>query len=550
MATTTSSKPASSIRPGVPPTAPTPRRSTGRKWIGAVVLFAIVAGAVYLSIGATSRHRSRAVETYDVTRRSFAIVLNEKGEMEATKSVDVKCEVEGRSTIIWLIPEGTEVEEGDLLVKLASNEIDDKVRAEEIKVQNTKAAAEAADKELEITLDQHLSDIRKAELALRNAEIELNKYLEGDFLQQKMEQELALEIAKKMLVQAAGILEDSRQLKDKGFLTEREFQRDELTKYRAEVEVEKAKLALRIILDYTHPKDKEQKQSDVKEARKDLDRTLKKAKAEEDKQKATTAAKRAEYELTQERLNKLLEQQKKTEIHAPAPGLVVYETGRSRWNRVQVAEGSEVFERQTIIQLPDPSQMMVKVRIHEAKTSKIALGQRATVEAEGVPGVVFAGTVTKIAPLADSQNQWLNPDLKEYDTEITLDANEHDLKPGVTARAEILVREVKDVLAIPVQAVFSRGGGNFAFVGDDQSGAEPANIEVGYSSDDYVEVRSGLAEHDTVLLAASDALLAKLPSRREHGREEVGERREPPAKTTQKGRRPRPGGARKASKES
>ena len=187
MSTATSSEPASSIRPGVPRRAPTGRRSSGWKWIGAVVLFAMVVGAVYLSIGATSRHRSRAVETYDVTRRSFAVVLNEKGEMEATKSVDVKCEVEGRSTIIWLIPEGTEVQEGDLLVKLASNEIDDKVRAEEIKVQNTKAAAEAADKELEITLDQHLSDIRKAELALRNAEIELNKYLEGDFLQQKME---------------------------------------------------------------------------------------------------------------------------------------------------------------------------------------------------------------------------------------------------------------------------------------------------------------------------------------------------------------------------
>jgi len=52
---------------------------------------------------------------------------------------------------------------------------------------------------------------------------------------------------------------------------------------------------------------------------------------------------------------------------------------------------------------------------------------------EGLPGVMLTGTVTRIAPLADSQNRWLNPDLKQYRTEITLDKADVRLTPNATA---------------------------------------------------------------------------------------------------------------------
>ena len=529
MTTVATSEPAPTIQPARHSATRVPHRAATWKWLGGSALVVVLAAAAYFSFGATARHGPRAAETYEVVRRSFSVVLNEKGELDATKSENVKCEVEGRSTIIWLIPEGTEVAEGDLLVKLASNEIEEKVQAEEIKAQNTKAAAEAAEKELAIMLDQNASDIRKAELAQRNAKIELNKYLKGDFIQERLEKELALETARRTLVRDAGILEDSRQLRDKGFLTERDFQQKELNKHRAEVEVQKSQVALDTFLEYTHDKNDKQKRSDVQEASKDLDRTRNKAAAQEAKQRATTTARQAESKLTQQRLDKLLEQQRKTDIYAPATGLVVYDAGEHRWDPRQIAEGSEVWERQSIIKLPDTSQMKAKLRIHEAKTSKIALDQPATIEIEGIPGAAFTGKVTKIAPLADSQNRWLNPNLKEYDTEITLDPTERELKPGVTARVTILVRDVQDVLAIPVQAVFSRGDDTFAFVGDGQSDAKPMPIEVGSSSDEYVEVRSGLAEHDTVLLAATDALLAKLPTNQKKGMANGARKRRPPA---------------------
>ena len=103
-------------------------------------------------------------------------------------------------------------------------------------------------------------------------------------------------------------------------------------------------------------------------------------------------------------------------------------------------------------QLPDTSKMIVAVRVHEAKTDKLEMGQFARIEVEGYPDRQFSGKVTKIAVLADTQNRWLNPDLKEYETEITLDPTDITLKPGVTAYVEIVVETVENALAVPVQS--------------------------------------------------------------------------------------------------
>ena len=66
---------------------------------------------------------------------------------------------------------------------------------------------------------------------------------------------------------------------------------------------------------------------------------------------------------------------------------------------------------------------------------------------------LLPASVQKIAVLADSQNRWLNPNLKEYETEVLLAGSFQELKPGATARVEIQLAELNDVLAVPVQAV-------------------------------------------------------------------------------------------------
>jgi len=487
--------------------------TTGRKLLAACAVVAFLATVSYVWGIPFLRGRfatgAENPEIFTVTRRSFPVLVQSKGELKAKITTDVKSRVEGRATIIWVIDEGVSVKEGDLLVRLASDEIEEKILREEASEASAIAALEAAEKDLEILIDQNKSDIRKAELKVELAEIDRKKYLEGDAKKAFMDAELELERAEQMFERAKLDFEAAEKLHEQKYKTKSEWLQAKFDLEESQRGLEKGRLSLHILQTYTHPKELRKLDSDLDEARKDLERVRKSALAKEAQKVADVEAKRANLINIQTNLKKFREQKGFTEIIAPTPGLVVYETGH-RWDPRKIAEGSEVYERQTIVTLPDPSVMNVIVRIHEAKTSMIEEGQRANVEIEGLPNKFFAGTVTKIAPLADSRNTWLNPELKEYETEITLEHSDPSFKPGMTARVEIVVSELDDVLCVPLQAVFSKGGRHYIFAPGGSDGT-PVEVSVGQSSTEYVEIVSGVAERDRVLLAVGDDATRFLP---------------------------------------
>ncbi len=337
----------------------------------------------------------------------------------------------------------------------------------------------------------------------------------GEWIQQQSDARIAVQRAEKELSQARDRFKDSQELHEQGFITKREYESDEFALFVAEKELEQAILAEEILHKYTRKQATRQKESDVEEAEKERERIEKGAAAKESQKKQAFDSRTRELEIARDRLARYRRQKENTRILAPAPGMVVYYTEPRRWGGGdEVKEGAEVRERQTLITLPDTSRMKVVVRIHEAAATKISTGLPATVEIEGHPGRVFRGMVTKVADLVDSQDRWLNPDLKEYETEITLDEVNLDLKPGVTARTRIHIEDVTGVLAVPVQAVFSSGNRHYVFR-DDGRTVEPVPVAICSSSDQFVQITDGLKEGDRIRLAVSDELKRQIPSRGE-----------------------------------
>ena len=451
------------------------------------------------------------IQLFAVTRRSFPVVLREKGELKAANSIEIRSEVEGRATLIYLIDEGTQAKKGDLLVEMASDEIDEKIREAEIRVATAQAAYEAAAKSLEILKDEHASKIRKAELVLRLAELALEKFREGEAVQQRQDATLALKKAESLLERYTETLKDSEELYKQKFLTKIELENDRFNKLAADLDQKQAQLAQEVLDKYTIPMARQEKESNVVEARKELERTRKTADAEEAKSTADVAARKSELAIVQDKLARLRDQKSKTKVYAPTDGLVVYaRTGSWYRSETQVEKGAQVFERQALIELPDTRTMKVVIRVHEAQTQYLKRDLPATIEIEGFAGRKFSGRVSKIAAMADSQNRWLNPNLKEYETEIMMDGEFTDLKPGITARAEVLIAEINNVLAVPIQAVFAKASSHFVFV--DRGGRpEPVRVTPGMASNEYVEIKQGLAEGDKVYLAITDDMKLLLP---------------------------------------
>ncbi len=486
------------------------RRIPRNVWtVAIVVLIGVIA---FTSAGRLLRPSPiQDITLYTVAQRSFPVLLEEKGELQAANSIDIRCELEGKSTIIYLIEEGTHAKKGDLLVELASDAIDESIRETEIKEANAQAAYEAAVKEQEILQDENASKIRKAALALEIAEIAEKKYKEGDAVELRQTANLALEKCKSVLKRAEEDLKDSTDLYQQGFVTRIDLENDRFKAFEAQLELKKAELALDVLEKYTIPMNLREKESDVTEARKELEREKKSAEASEAKSMADVAGKKSELQILKEKLDRLRDQKAKAKILAPADGLVVYARSGS-WHSSdrQIMTGASVFERQSLIELPDTSSMMVVVRVHEAQTEHLNVGLPAVIEVEGFTGRRFTGTVSKIAVLADSQNRWLNPNLKEYETEILLDGTFKDLKPGITARAQVQLAQLSNVLAVPVQSVFGKGNRYYVFLQEGES-SRPVEVTIGLASNEYVEIKDGLKAGQTIRLAVSDELKLMLP---------------------------------------
>ena len=473
--------------------------------IGIIVFLLIGVAVVAFNHSGSKVDLSSDMPSFEVERGPLRISVTEAGTIQAREQIIIKSEVEGRTTILSLVEEGTRVKEGDLLVELDSSQLIDQKIDQQIRVQNAEAAFIRARENLAVAENQAQSDVDKAELVFEFAKQDLKKYidLEGEYQNQRKEMESRITLAKQELQTAEEKLKWSQKLFEKEYISRTELQIDELATNRRRLDLELAENDLRLLEDFTHPRMLAELESDVKQAEMALERTRRKAKADVVQAEAELRAKDSEFERQKDKLKKNEEQIAKTKIYAPTDGLVIYATSaRSRgWrgNQEPLDEGREVREREELIYLPTASAVKAEVKIHEASLQKVNAGLPVVVTVDALPGRTFTGRVEKIAPLPDAQMVWLNPDLKVYNTEVYLEGEGDYLRTGMSCRAEIIIEEYDDAIYVPVQAVLRVGGEPTIYVLGDKE-FEPRGVEVGLDNNRMIRIVRGLQPGEIVLL--------------------------------------------------
>ncbi len=463
---------------------------------------ALLGTAVYRKGGVEGGGGSLGEPSFPVARGPLTISVTESGTIKAREQIIIKNEVEGRTTILFLVPEGTRVEEGDLLVQLDASRLEDEKIDQQIKVLNAEAAFVRARENLAVARSQAESDIDKAELDLRFAGEDLKKYEEGEFPQKVMEAEAKVTLADEEQQRAKEKLVWSKTLYEEKYLSQLELQADELAARKAKLNGELARAELDLLKGFTYSREMAQLESDVRQNTMALDRVRRKAAADIVQAEAELKAKRAGYEQEKNKEKKGEDQIAKTRITAPAAGLVVYATSALatwRGNTQPLEEGQEVRERQDLIHLPTAASFMAEIKVHESSLKKISPGMPARLTVDALPGQSFSGTVAKIAPLPDAQSIFLNPDLKVYRTEIHLEGEGSDLRTGMSCRAEIVISRYEDALFVPVQAVLKVRGEPTVYVRG-ASGWEARKVEIGQDNNRMVRIIAGVSESEEVLL--------------------------------------------------
>ncbi len=151
-----------------------------------------------------------------------------------------------------------------------------------------------------------------------------------------------------------------------------------------------------------------------------------------------------------------------------------------------------------VMTIGDTTQVYVQGKVDEADIGKVYLGQPARIKVESFKDKTFSGKVTKIAPLGVEKDN-----VTTFEVRVSIDNPGGELKANMTANAEILLEEHKNVLTVPEQAVIYDKDRKASVEVPDASqkkGRKSVSIVAGISNGTRTEVLSGLNSGDTVIL--------------------------------------------------
>ena len=177
-----------------------------------------------------------------------------------------------------------------------------------------------------------------------------------------------------------------------------------------------------------------------------------------------------------------------TEIKAPFGGLIV-----ARY--VKLAE--QVSPNTPLFRISDFDPLLCPVQVPERDLPHLHLGQSAYVRVEPYPDERFDAGVLRLSPVIDAATGTMK---------VTLEVRSRGrLRPGMFARVFIETATRPDALVIPKSALSLESIGDTVFVADGDL-ASRREVELGFQEGDFVEVVSGVAEDESVIVVGQDGL--------------------------------------------
>jgi len=497
-----------------------PRKSRGftlTKLALAVVGLGALIGVSYLAFGRSQAGASHtAAEVATATTRSFDIILTANGELAAKKQTELRNALEMEVTIGEIIEEGATVKKDDVLVRLNDEELQKQKDAETLELTGAKSEAVSAQKSYEIQVIDNEAGLNKARVTLELAKLELKKW-EGENAAKLQELELDLKAAQKDHERASEKYEKAVALHERQFLSTDQLKQDEVVRIQAESKLQTARTNLQVHTEFTQVKEKRKLETDIDDAEAQLERTVRKNESELSSKQASLDKALAELAQRERQMAKLERQLEQTVIKAPTDGLVVYQSSlRSNWwgdNQGPMAIGRKVYPNECIIVLPDTTEMLAQIKVHESLVNRIKPGLKAAVRIDAAQGKTFEGTVDSVGIMAQQGGGWGGDNVREYEVKIALKTPPGGpaLKPSMRCEAQVTTEQVESVLAIPLTSVFNEGPRTVVYAV--RGGMyERVPVKIGRRSDLMAEVKSGLKEGDRVLLREpSPALVLAAP---------------------------------------
>jgi HlyD family secretion protein len=274
------------------------------------------------------------------------------------------------------------------------------------------------------------------------------------------------------------------------------------------------------------------------------------AQAASDVAKSTYESSLHEIERAQAGSSQARDQLSKTTIYSPIDGTVT--VLNSKQGERLVATGQ--FAGTEVMRVADLGHMEARVDVNENDVVNVKLGDKVEVKVDAYADRKFHGTVYQIGNTGKTTGSGTQEEVTNFEVKIRIEDHDVVLKPALSCTAEIQTNEVKDVVAVPMQAVTIRtgesnlspeeienkrkkvaqrdkGDNNAEFVNERAekaaqkeereklskvvflkrgNKAQVAKVTTGISDDTYTEIKSGVQPGDEVVSGSYSAISRKL----------------------------------------
>ena len=413
------------------------RRKPG-SWLKFSVSLVVLAVVGYMVVdqlggmgGAGEEGDSSLVMIHEVEKSDFEAFVTETGDVESSSNIEIRCEVKsatsgGNTTILRIVEEGTVVKQGDFLVQFDDALLKQNLTAQEIVVATNEAGVIEAKSELE------------------KAKQVLTEYRDGTYLAEKETLEGALLLATSTHKANQESLLYTQRMYRKGFVTRLQLAAEQEAIQMAEKSVQIAKIKLDVLENFTRKRMLSEHQANI------------------EKQGALLTAAKHKWKLSLQRRDEFQKEIASCLCTAPAAGQVVFANDYTRSNAVLIEEGVQIRQGQTVIRLPDPTQMQVDTRISDSKLNMVEVGDDAEIVLDINPDLKIRGKLIKVDPFPFPR-RWHGEPIK-YGATVRVLNPPANLRSGQRAKVRIAVDEIPDVIQAPIQSVLEHDGKHFCLI--------------------------------------------------------------------------------------
>jgi len=208
-----------------------------------------------------------------------------------------------------------------------------------------------------------------------------------------------------------------------------------------------------------------------------------------DRAVANRAEKAGRLAEAQKRLEYVQQQLEETQIRAPYDGAI---TARM----VDPGESATMMPPTQLVAIQEIGVLYLEFALPQELLGSVSVGAPLQFEVEGVPDGAATGTVAVIFPAVDEMT-------RSFYCRAVIENPRRKYQPGLLARVNVVLQEVKDALVVPRTALSQTASGWQALVAADDGPPVVTPVEVGLMTDDWAQVLKGLTEGERVIAAAN-----------------------------------------------